>query len=136
MNILCFGLSHRTASVELREKFAVADSDLADAAHRLGGMEGINESVILSTCNRVELYAASDDPALGIASLNRFLCGQADAHHYDAHIFYNYDSPHSIRHLFRVVSGLESMVLGETEILGQVKKAYSAASAKARRPAI
>ena|ERR1700677_2191325 len=132
MNVICLGLSHRTASVELREKFAVADADLADAAHQLGEMQGISESVILSTCNRVELFAATDDPALGFESLNRFLGARANEHHYDSHIFYKHDSPQSVRHLFRVVSGLESMVLGETEILGQVKKAYAAAAANSK----
>lgn len=129
MKVICLGLSHQTASVELREKFAVADGDLEEAAHQLGAMEGIAESVIVSTCNRVELFAATDDSAQGFESLNRFLGARAEAHHYDPHIFYQYDSPQSIRHLFRVVSGLESMVLGETEILGQVKRAYGAASA-------
>jgi len=132
MNVICLGVSHRTASVELREKFAVADSDLELAAGELGVMDGISESVIVSTCNRVELYAATDDSGRGFASLGSFLGCRAAEHHYDAHIFYQYDSPHSIRHLFRVVSGLESMVLGETEILGQVKKAYSAASSGGR----
>ena len=128
MNVICLGISHQTASVELREKFAVADADLAAAALRLDGLDGISESVIVSTCNRVELYAATENAALGFASLNHFLKQQASEHHYDPNIFYHYDSPQSIRHLFRVVSGLESMVLGETEILGQVKKAYSAAT--------
>lgn len=132
MNVICLGLSHHTASVELREKFAVADADLADAAHRLGEMEGIDESVILSTCNRVELFAATDNAPLGFESLNRFLATRANEHHYDSHIFYKHDSPQSVRHLFRVVSGLESMVLGETEILGQVKRAYAAASANGK----
>lgn len=128
MNVICLGLSHHTASVELREKFAVADADLMEAANRLGEMDGIEESVIVSTCNRVEFYAATDHPEQGFESLTRFISAQAGEHHYDPHIFYQYDSPHSIRHLFRVVSGLESMVLGETEILGQVKKAYGAAA--------
>lgn len=128
MKVICLGLSHRTAGVELREKFAVADADLSSASERLGAMGGICESVILSTCNRVELYAATGDTAQGFVSLNRFLTGQARKHHYDPQIFYRHETPHSIRHLFRVASGLESMVLGETEILGQVKKAYTAAS--------
>ncbi|HWB61487.1 MAG TPA: glutamyl-tRNA reductase [Chthoniobacteraceae bacterium] len=128
MNVICLGLSHHTASVELREKFAVADADLADAAHELGAMEGIHESVIVSTCNRVELFAATDNSPLGFESLGRFLTRRANEHHYDPHIFHRHDSPQSVRHLFRVVSGLESMVLGETEILGQVKKAYAAAA--------
>lgn len=132
MNIICLGLSHHTASVELREKFAVADADLTQAAERLGSMEGIRESVIVSTCNRMELYAATNDVRLGFEALDRFLGRRASEHHYDPNVFYQYDTPQSIRHLFRVVSGLDSMVLGETEILGQVKKAYSAASANGR----
>ena len=132
MNIICLGLSHHTASVELREKFAVAVSDLTQAANRLGEMDGISESVIVSTCNRMELYAATNDPRLGFDALNRFLGRNAEEHHYNADVFYEYDTPQSIRHLFRVVSGLESMVLGETEILGQVKKAYGAAVANGR----
>jgi len=128
MNIICFGISHRTASVELREKFAVQDADLAAASARLGEMESIRESVIVSTCNRVEFYAAVDDATQGFASLESFLSDRAREHHYDPSVFYRHDSPDSIRHLFRVVSGMESMVLGETEILGQVKKAYSAAT--------
>lgn len=132
MNVICLGLSHHTASVELREKFAVADADLADAASQLGEMQGISESVILSTCNRVELFAATDDASLGFESLNCFLATRANEHHYDPGIFHRHDSPGSVRHLFRVVSGLESMVLGETEILGQVKKAYAAATTHGR----
>lgn len=128
MNIICLGISHSTAGVQLREKFAVADTDLVSAGKMLCEMDGICESVIVCTCNRVELYAATDDSSLGFESLNRFICQRANEHSYDSNVFYHHDSPSSLRHLFRVVSGLESMVLGETEILGQVKKAYSVAS--------
>jgi len=132
MNIICAGLSHHTASIGLREKFSVADADLAQAANALGEMEGIVESVIVSTCNRTELYATTTDTPLGLESLKRFLGRRAGEHHYNPDIFYQHDTPHSIRHLFRVVSGLDSMVIGETEILGQVKKAYSAASSNGK----
>ncbi len=129
MNVICLGISHQTANVEFREKFAVADADLIAAASRLGAMEGINEAVIVSTCNRVEFYAAADKPEQGFHTLNRFLADCAEEHHYDPDAFYKYDAPQSIRHLFRVVCGLDSMVIGETEILGQVKKAYTKAVA-------
>jgi len=132
MNIICVGINHRSAKVEQREKFTVADIDLMEASNRLGEMDGISESVILSTCNRVELYAATTDPVRGFASLDCFLGERAAAHHYDEDLFYHYDTPLSIRHLFRVASGLESMVLGETEILGQVKKAYCAAASNGK----
>ena len=127
MNVICLGLSHRTAAVNLREKFAVADADLISAATQLGQIEGIKETVIVSTCNRVEFYAAAEKSEHGFLGLHEFLAGRAHQHEYDPDIFYKFDSPDSIRHLFRVVSGLDSMVLGETEILGQVKKAYTTA---------
>ncbi len=129
MDVICLGLSHATAQVELREHFAVADADLARATARLGSECAINEAVILSTCNRVEFYVASERAEEGIAGVIRFLAEQFGFALTDRNHFYQYDSPGSIRHLFRVVCGLESMVLGETEIFGQVKKAYGAAAA-------
>jgi len=128
MNVICLGINHQTAPVELREKFAVADTDLVSAATRLASADGIEEVVIVSTCNRVEFYAAAGKPEAGFGVLNRFLAERAQEHHYGQEIFYKYDAPGSIRHLFRVVCGMESMVIGETEILGQVKKAYGTAS--------
>lgn len=128
MNVICLGINHQTASVELREKFAVTDADLADAASSLAATEGIEEVVIVSTCNRVEFYAAAHKPEAGFDALNQFLARRASEHHYDESVFYKYDAPQSIRHLFRVVCGMESMVIGETEILGQVKKAYGTAT--------
>lgn len=129
MNVICLGLNHRTAAVDLRERFAIADADLVSAATQLGQIEGIKETVIVSTCNRVEFYAAAEKSEEAFVGLHEFLSARANAHHYDPNIFYRYDAPDSLRHLFRVVSGLDSMVLGETEILGQVKKAYSTAVA-------
>ena len=128
MNVICLGLSHHTAHVELREKFAFPEADITNAISRLGTMDGIREMVIVSTCNRVELYVAVEDATRGFQSIERFLADRCGIHEHDGGIFYRHHSPQSVRHLFRVVSGLESMVLGETEILGQVKKAYSLAS--------
>ncbi len=125
MHILCFGLSHHTAPVELREKFAIPDGELAAAAQALAKARGVGEAVIVSTCNRVELYVAAEDPVHGFAAVDEFVAARGTATYGEA--FYRLPTGQSLRHLFRVVSGLESMVLGETEILGQVKKAYQAA---------
>jgi glutamyl-tRNA reductase len=125
MNISCFGLSYQTASVEIRERFAVADSALPEALRRLRAIEGVEEGLIVSTCNRTEFYVAG-----GVAQLPPARFFQE---------FYNGlrsdDEPHffglwaegCVHHLFRVVSGMESMVVGETEIFGQVKRAYEVA---------
>lgn len=125
MEIICLGLSHRTAPVELRERFAVAESELGPTAARLAQVPGLGEAVIISTCNRVEYYAATEDPVSGFAALQDFVSTHQPWPEEPAR--YGHRSPESLRHLFRVVSGLDSMVLGETEILGQVKKAYAAA---------
>ena len=82
--------------------------------------------MIVSTCNRVEFYVAAEEPAAGFAAVHDFVAAHADAPEGDA--FFRHPLAPSVRHLFRVVSGLDSMVLGETEILGQVKKAYAAAA--------
>lgn len=76
MNILCTGLSHQTATVEQRERFAIPDADLGAAAARLGRLPGLTEAVIVSTCNRVEFYAASDDASVGMDSLREFVQGR------------------------------------------------------------
>lgn len=125
MEIVCLGLSHHTAPVELREKFAMSDQDLAVAAAELAHRDHLGEAVIVSTCNRVEYYAATDDARYGLEALTRYVIERAGDAGGDA--FFRHPSRRSVQHLFRVVSGLDSMVLGETEILGQVKKAYQAA---------
>ena len=127
MNIVCFGLSHQTAEVDVRERFAFADKELPAALRRMQALEGVREALILSTCNRVEHYAVLDEgagPVRRAHDLFRRYC-EAEGHvHPAADAFYHHDAPRSVEHLFRVASGLESMVLGETEILGQVKRAY------------
>ena len=147
MNVFCFGLSHRTAGVDIRERFAIAECDLPGVVGSVGALPGIAESVIISTCNRVEFYAAGADSMAGLDALRDYLgcrtgIGSAGLNGSAgdlfpasvlpdgvAHPFYTLEGPDSIAHLFRVVCGLDSMVIGETEILGQVKKAYAAASA-------
>jgi glutamyl-tRNA reductase len=126
MEILCLGLSHHTAPVELREKFAIPDREVGAAAKQLGTAPGVSEALIVSTCNRVEFYAATEDAAAGESALHDFVAARIAPP--DGAAFFKHTTANCIRHLFRVVSGLDSMVLGETEILGQVKKAYAAAS--------
>jgi glutamyl-tRNA reductase len=127
MEILCLGLSHHTAPVELREKFAIPDGEVAALAAKLRAAPGVQEAVIVSTCNRVEFYIAAEGTAQGFAAVDEIVAARGSAP--DAEGFFRMTTAGSIRHLFRVASGLDSMVLGETEILGQVKKAYAAASA-------
>ena len=133
MNIVCFGLSHRTAAVEVRERFALADKELPAATLRLRSLQGVREALILSTCNRVEHYAVLDDgpePVRRASDLFRLYCETGGLEtHAEGEQFYHHDAPESMAHLFRVASGLDSMVLGETEILGQVKQAYQVATA-------
>jgi glutamyl-tRNA reductase len=124
MHVICLGLSHKTAPVELREKFAVSDSHLAEAAVQLSQAPGVAEAVVVSTCNRVEYYLAAEDAARAMQAVSGFVSARGNV---DTSALSPMRGDEGVRHLFRVVSGLESMVLGETEILGQVKKAYLAA---------
>lgn len=129
MNIIVVGLSHKTASVELREKVAFAPTQMEKPLKEVIAIPDISEAVIVSTCNRVEIYASTRDIAGGIARLKRFL---ADYHHLaletlEPHL-YMHHGQEAIRHVFRVASSLDSMVVGEPQILGQIKSAYSYAS--------
>jgi glutamyl-tRNA reductase len=126
MNIFCFGISHQTANVEVRERFAIPDSALADSLTRLARISSVREGVVLSTCNRTEFYIVTQDSQLAIEPLFHDFYGSVEGNEIQ-HLFRLQALP-SIRHLFRVASGLESMVLGETEIFGQVKRAYEAAT--------
>lgn len=127
MEIICLGLSHHTAPVEVREKFALGETEATTVASQLLSSPGVSEAVVVSTCNRVEFYVAAEQVAQGIGAVNDFLTSRLAEPVGGA--FFQLPTPGAIRHLFRVVSGLDSMVLGETEILGQVKKAYAAATA-------
>ena len=127
MEILCLGLSHHTAPVELRERFAIPDGEIAHAAVQLKAAPGVSEAVVVSTCNRVEIYLAAEEIGAGFAAVSDYLAARAVAP--DSEHFFQHPTAQTVRHLFRVVSGIDSMVLGETEILGQVKKAYAAAQA-------
>lgn len=128
MSIVVVGLSHRSAPVEIRERFAFADEQVPDALRQLRESGVATEGVVLSTCNRVEIYAATPlAPENAFAEMKKFLI----AHHaYDGSLgdeLYALAEPHSLQHLFKVASGLDSMVIGETEIFGQLKRAYDLA---------
>ena len=125
MNIFCLGLSHHTAGVSLRERFAVEEGTLGEALAALREEAALQEAVLLSTCNRVEVYGLAPDPGAAARVCADFLQRAAGI---EAE-FYRREQAEGARHLFRVVCGLDSMVVGETEILGQVKDAYAAALA-------
>ena len=128
MSIVVIGLSHHSSPVELRERFAFAEARIPAALEslRAGGIVG--EAVILSTCNRVEIYAATSlAPDQAFAELKQFLVTAHDYREPLTDELYTLTEPHSVQHLFKVACGLDSMVLGETEILGQLKKAYDLA---------
>jgi glutamyl-tRNA reductase len=122
MSILCFGLSHQTARVDVRERFAIPESALPEALRRLKTMPGLTEGLIVSTCSRTEFYVTGefqDWPAhVFFESFYR------DIRAKDERQLFRLCANQCVRHLFRVASGLDSMVLGETEIFGQVKRAY------------
>ena len=121
MKLFCVGISHHTANVETRERYAGLRSE---AALRQTG--GCQEALLLTTCNRVEVYASAEQP-VATDEVIRILrdSGAEEAERGEA--FYRYEGEACATHLFRVVAGLDSMVIGETEILGQVKKAYEGA---------
>ncbi len=130
MNVVVIGLSHRTSPVELRERFAFADEKIPGALAALRESGIASECAILSTCNRVEIYAATPlAPDAAFAELKRFLVAY---HAFDGALgdeLYAFAEPHSLHHLFKVAAGLDSMVIGETEIFGQLKSAYELALA-------
>ncbi len=129
MNIIVVGLSHKTATVEIREKVAFSPNQIEKPLKELVALDGIIEGVIVSTCNRVEIYATTRDIAGGIARIKRFM---ADYHHLALELLeqhlYSFHSEAAIRHVFRVASSLDSMVVGEPQILGQIKTSYGYAA--------
>lgn len=125
------GLNHNTAPLEVREKFYIKEGSIPDILARIQ-QEGINEAVVLSTCNRTEIYYSGDDNDAMVKKIRHVL---SDAVKAGADVFdrytYSFRDEDAFRHLFLVASGLDSMVIGEPEIFGQVKEAYRiAASSK------
>ena len=127
MRLLVTGLSHKTAPVHLREKLAIAEASLPDALRELQKM-GAAEAMILSTCNRVEIAVSSEDGQHPGAIVDRFLSEWkgSTATAFDGHL-YRLESREAIQNMFRVAASLDSMVVGEPQILGQLKVAYAVA---------
>ena len=122
------GLSHRTAPVEVREKLALLPTAIPAALTELNHQTGVKESLILSTCNRVELALSLEDSASLNDALHHFLERQSSISLAAADPYlYKLEGRDAVRHLFRVASSLDSMVVGEPQILGQLKEAYSLA---------
>lgn len=128
MQLVVLGLNHKTAPVEIRERFSLSEDKIRWGLRQIGEYdeyEDINEAVILSTCNRSELYAVVDDPISASTALKEFWFDLVDnEENIDEYLFYYVDEE-CISHLFRVASSLDSQVIGEGQILSQVKKAYA-----------
>jgi glutamyl-tRNA reductase len=124
MKIFAAGISHKTAPVELREQLAVKQSAIVDLAFVVKCFGHLDEIVLLSSCNRVEIYGTTQHATRHIKSLLQLL--RAEPGDLEPHI-YLYEGAAAVRHLLRVAAGLDSMVLGETEITGQIKNAYEIA---------
>ncbi|MCX6875190.1 MAG: glutamyl-tRNA reductase [Verrucomicrobia bacterium] len=122
-------MNHRTAPVEVRERFAVSTPRLGAAASEMATLADAAEGVVISTCNRTEFYLAATDARRGLVQLESRLTQRESLDGTVASHFYRKVKSEAALHLCRVVSGLDSMMLGETEIFGQVKQAYQAALA-------
>ena len=128
MPIVLIGLSHHTAPVTIREKFAFPQAEIPVIVDRLIRSNLATEAVLVSTCNRVELYAVtSNENGSSTEAIKRFFLQSRNVEDIPQDTIYLKSEPHSIEHLFRVASGLDSLMLGETEILGQLKQAYDLA---------
>ena len=128
MELFVLGLNHKSAPVDVRERLALSDKDLDLVLPQFKQKTGLIEGVVLSTCNRVEVYGVGDRRQSS-RHVKEVLCRYRDLSLREMEpYFYDEVQPGSVAHLFRVACGLDSMVLGETEIFGQVKKAYQKAA--------
>jgi glutamyl-tRNA reductase len=129
MELIVIGLNHKTAPIEIRERLAFQESEMEKALVQAGSLSSLKENMILSTCNRVEIYAASIETEKTISDLKNFL---SQYHNLPLEAFeknlYLFVGEEAVRHIFRVASSLDSMVVGEPQILGQIKSAYNRAT--------
>lgn len=123
MNLQVLGLNYKTAPIEIREKFSVNKNSIRQGLENLADYDGLNEAIILSTCNRTEIYSVCADGCEESAKnfLNDLIGGDAE------NFLYNYRGENCVRHLFEVAASLDSQIIGESQILSQVKEAYSIA---------
>ena len=121
MSLVVMGISHKTASIEQRGLAAIPEQDVPDALLMVNAAPGIKESLILSTCNRVEVYVDAKTDRLGVDALEAFFRARVgDA--FDSSLFYLLRGPETVRHAYRVVCSLDSQLLGEAQILGQMRR--------------
>ena len=125
MTLALIGVNHKTAPIELRERIAISRDELPETTRALGEMPGVNECMIVSTCNRVELLASVDSTSSDLLEFLHQRFGIAPAE-LAPHI-YEHREQEAVRHLFRMAASLDSMVVGEPQILGQVKEAFAVA---------
>ncbi len=129
--LLALGVSHKTAPVEVREKLSLPEPRAGEFLRDLRGNADVQEAVAISTCNRTELYLVVGDPVEAESRLLSMLASQAGIRPTElAQAIYSYRNCDAARHLYRVTAGLESMIIGEAEVQGQVKRAYDAALSK------
>ncbi|MDY6903444.1 MAG: glutamyl-tRNA reductase [Thermodesulfobacteriota bacterium] len=123
--IILLGLNHETAPVEVREKLSFAPDEVPIALKSLINIDTVNEVMLFSTCNRVEVLFTTRTPAAAVAAIKAFICEfkAIDGSVFEA-CLYRYQDDEAVRHIFRVASGLDSMLVGEPQIFGQVKTAY------------
>ncbi|MBI2910016.1 MAG: glutamyl-tRNA reductase [Chloroflexi bacterium] len=133
MEIVVAGVNHKTASLAVREKLALGRDQLTEALSAL--CQYVPQGAILSTCNRAEVYAAADHHTLGVKNVRRFIFEYYRISPLEvADCLYTYSGEDAVRHLFRVASGIDSMILGESQILGQVRGALEEAEAAGALP--
>jgi glutamyl-tRNA reductase len=128
LQLITVGLSHKTAPVALREQLAIPQEEVCNLVRGLHGGGKFAECLLLSTCNRVEAYASVEDPEGGYDSLIHFFARQTNGTDVARHL-YHHHGREAVMHLFRVASSLDSMVVGEPQILGQLKDAFARARA-------
>lgn len=126
MSVVCLGLSHHTAPVDVRERHAFPAARMSEALVALRDYSSVQEAAMLQTCGRIEIYAEVDDYEVGVEQLKSFLANfRHSSVSYDLESYlYTHLGKRAVEHLFRVSTGLDSMLIGEAEILGQVKDAY------------
>jgi glutamyl-tRNA reductase len=127
MTLALIGVNHKTAPIELRERIAISRDDLPEVTRALAAVPGVSECMIVSTCNRVEILSAIESPSIDLSTFLQQHFG-LDPKILKDHIYEHRDQQ-AVRHLFRVAASLDSMVVGESQILGQVKEAFAAARA-------
>ncbi|WP_182187530.1 glutamyl-tRNA reductase [Pectinatus frisingensis] len=127
MQLAVLGLNHKTAPVNIREKFSISSESVIEGLHHIDDYGNILEAVVLSTCNRSEIYAVLDDGNEGRDTLKRFLFDLTGNEDDIDYYLYYYPDHACIQHLFQVASSLDSLIIGEGQILSQVKKAYTIA---------